>query len=161
MRIRLDGADVLKRTLSRLPDKLQREALRRAMRKVGRQIARDAKAKAPRETGLLKRSYGFAVRTHRDKTGVYVIVGPRKGYRRAVAVGGKGRRRRLRAAKKGVTGTRYRNPTKYAHLAEKHQPHLKPAFEAGKRLATRFMLAEVREQLRVEAAAAMRTRRGG
>ena len=129
VRVWITGEKELLRALRRLEPKLQRKALRRGMTKCARVLARGVKERIAAidavETGLLKKSIGHRVYTLRDGQGVGAVVGPRKGFRRAVAVTGK-RKRRLKAMKKGVEGQKYRDPAKYIHLIELGTKHLPP-----------------------------------
>lgn len=172
--IKLSGDDALIRNLNALPPKLQRKYLRRGFTKAGRRVARAAKQKAPKETGLLRLSVGHRVYTRRLEQGgvrglvqkiwtgrrettgaqIGVVVGPRKGYRRAVA---KNKRGKLRKLKKGVGGTKYRDPRYYAHLVEfgtstaGAQPFLRPAFDQTRGECLELIREEVRRGLEEEA----------
>lgn len=68
------------------------------------------KAKCPQETGLLKKSLGRKVKAY--KSAIVGLVGPRRGFKREVRVGNR---------------TEIRDPAKYAHLAERERPFMRPA----------------------------------
>jgi len=112
--IDLTGDKAVLRALRDLPERPARRVLRSALAAGGRVMAKAARAKCPTETGTLKKSIGQRVWTSKDKRGVGVTVGPRKGFRRPVSrVGGK-----LKAGKRGAAGAKQRDPVKYAHLVE-------------------------------------------
>ena len=119
LKISIQGTEALAQRLLAIGDRVYRRAARRAVTKACRIVAAAAKARAPRRTGLLRTSIGQKVVTYVAKNVVVGIVGPRRGYRRAIAV--KTSKRgvaRLVALKKGVAGRRYADPTKYSHLVE-------------------------------------------
>jgi hypothetical protein len=76
-----------------------------------------AKAAAPKETGLLKLSLGTKVSTYAATNTVVGVVGPRKGFRRPIV---RSKRGRLQQKKQAAAAdvVLYRDPVKYAHLAE-------------------------------------------
>jgi len=157
--VSLRGEKELLRLLRGLPPKLQRKALRRGVTKSSRVIARAAKdrlvALKAVETGLLKKSLGVRVYTLKDLTGVGSVIGPRKGFKRSVAVTGK-RVKRLRAAKKGVEGDKYRDPARYAHWVELGTVHSAPRpFLRSALMANRDMtIGTIRTEVRAELAKA-------
>lgn len=111
----IEGLPELVAKLRTFSDRIYRKHARRAMTKAGRIFAARAKAAAPRETGLLKLSLGSKVATYAKSNSIVVVTGPRKGFKRALT---KTKRGKLRYAKKGTSGEKYRNPVNYAHLVE-------------------------------------------
>jgi HK97 gp10 family phage protein len=110
--------------------------------KGGQILAKAAKAGAPKETGLLKKSIGSKVKVYPSGVAV-AIVGPRQGFKAEVT--------REKNRRFPWTGTS--NPTRYAHLVElgtrqaPAKPFLKPAL-AGQQAAIREAMAKaVREAL--------------
>lgn len=88
---------------------------RPAYREAAAEIRKKAKANAPKETGLLKKSIKSVVRT--GKIGVYAVIGPAYGF-------------------KQIVDDKPRDPAKYAHLVEfgtthsQPKPFLRPAYNA-------------------------------
>ncbi len=111
----IEGLPELVAKLRTYGDRVYRKHARRAMTKAGRIMAARAKATAPRETGLLALSLASKVVTYAKSNTVVVVTGSRKGFKRAVR---KTKRGKLRYAKKGAMGKKYRNPINYLHLVE-------------------------------------------
>ena len=80
----------------------QNSILRKAITTVSQFLAKAIKPGIPRETGNLKKSIGYKVRTYRQSSITFAAVGPRRGYR-VVQPGSK---------------NRIRNATAYAHLID-------------------------------------------
>lgn len=103
VKIRLEGDKDLINVLSAFKPAARRRIVRPPITKGVRLVVRSAKRKVPKETGTLKRSLGFVVRTYSSGT-VAGIAGPRKGI---------------------VDEKTGRNPRLYAHLVEfGAAPHL-------------------------------------
>lgn len=126
--MQLDGFRELKMGLEQLPDKIAKRAVRIALSAAASPIIRDAKAKAPKETGTLQKSIGMTVPKKRFKHTQLVVVGPKSRVRwlRVVQTGknqgrlrgaGTKTRAKLRAAGRGSEVVKY-NPANYAHLVE-------------------------------------------
>lgn len=122
----LDGGDELARKLSKLSGKVEIKLLARAARAAAKPIVKAARAKAPRESGLLVESLGtFVKRYKRSKTAV-AIVGPRRNFRVR-------KRAQITGASKG------REPANYAHLVEGGtRPHFQPHAIIGGIVFTAF-----------------------
>ncbi len=125
IRVNFVGSEELQAAFAELPRRLRQQGLRRAMMRAGRILARDAKALAPRETGLLRQSMGSRVYVTRAG-GYAAAVGPRVGFRRPVVkkMRGKNRGKFRKATKREVAAGGfgkgdYRDPAKYGHLVEK------------------------------------------
>ena len=100
------GEKALQKRLDRLSKKGTRNRIARpAIREASAEIRKRAKAKAPKDSGQLKRSIKNTVRTGR--VGVYAVVGPAHGFK--IEHEGKPR-----------------DPTKYAHLVEFGTSHSAP-----------------------------------
>ncbi|MCP4617177.1 MAG: hypothetical protein GY844_12190 [Bradyrhizobium sp.] len=138
----LEGHGRLLRKLRRLPQTVQRRVMRPAVSKALTPVNRDAKRRAPRATGLLKKSIGKKVKVYRHSGTVWGAVGVRRGYKARMPDG------------------RYRDPDKYAHLVElgtQHspaQPFLRPAMDANRERALAILADTVRAGLAKEAAKA-------
>ena len=134
----VDGLQSILKSIDGLNKSLKNKLLRRALGEAGKLILKVAKTRAPRETGILKKSLGRKVKIYRQ-TGVGVaIVGPRTGFRQNV----------LRKKGKWAPTQAIANPTKYAHLQElgtvtrRAQPFLAPAI-AGQQSAVRDAISAV------------------
>ena len=95
----LTGDKALIRTLDRLPPALVRRVVRPAVRSALVPINKAAKRKAPKDTGLLKKSIGAVVKVYKQTGVIWGGVGPRKGFRQ-------------------IVDGKPRDPVKYAHLVE-------------------------------------------
>lgn len=115
------GAKELERTFRTLGERVQRKVTRQAVNAAATPVVRAAKAKAPEESGTLKRSLGKKVRTYKQTGTVAAIIGPRTDV-------------------EGEHNGQVRKPKFYAHLVEgghidesgNHvpaEPFLRPAFD--------------------------------
>lgn len=115
----LEGFAELERGLKSLGQRVQRRVMRSAVNASATPVLKAARAKAPKQSGLLKRSLGRKVVTNTKRQSVTAIIGPRK---------------KVQGEHKGKP----RKPSRYAHLAEKGhidahgnyipgQPFLNPA----------------------------------
>lgn len=119
--LQLFGDKALAKKFKQLGDRVQRRVLRGAVNVATTPIVKSAKAKASKQSGLLRKSLGKKVKTYVDKNTVVGIVGPKTS-----TVGEyKGKKRR---------------PANYAHLVEKGRideagnavpakPFLRPAYD--------------------------------
>lgn len=116
--MQLTGDVQLMRRFKELPAKLQKKHGRRGVAKAARIVVKAAKANAPKRSGQLKKSLGYRPKTY--KSGVFAIVGPRKGFR--ININGKPH-----------------DPAKIAHLVEMghggphaapEKPFLRPAMDS-------------------------------
>lgn len=105
--------------------------LRRAVTKGAQRLVKAMKGRVPVESGLLKKSLGYKIGISRKTGAVYAVIGPRTGFKRAVvlldgrgALAGSKAGQRLKS--KGGEET-IRNPTRYAHLAERKHGWMKAA----------------------------------
>jgi len=102
---------------ARLPDAVQNRLLRPMLAGAARQLAEELRSAAPAETGLLKQALGAsAVKTYRSV--LFVTSGVRRGFRRAVSLGPRSGKWRIRGAKATASADKatVRNPAKYLHL---------------------------------------------
>lgn len=113
------GEKALMKRLNALSSQGKRNRIARpAIREASGEIRKKAKANAPKETGLLKKSIKNVVRT--GKTGVYAVIGPANGFKQEVVRDGR---------------TVMSDPAKYAHLVEygtthsAAKPYLRPAYD--------------------------------
>ena len=107
---RIVGVPEVLAQLEALKRSARNKHVRRGVNEGTKLLLKAAKAKCPQETGLLKKSLGRKVKVYR--AAIVGLVGPRRGYKREVRVGRR---------------TEVRDPAKYAHLAEKNRPFLRPA----------------------------------
>jgi HK97 gp10 family phage protein len=127
--VKVDGLKELQRALSKLPVELQRASETNALREGMKPVLKTARAKAPTDTGLLKKAMGLTVR--KGKNGITARVGARTGF--------KGRSLGFKMVKrgklKGQMTERFQDPSYYSHLVEygtSHsaaKPFIRPAVE--------------------------------
>lgn len=140
--VQLIGDKKLIKKLKGLSTATQKKIVRPSVTKAVRVIAKDAKGRAPKDTGLLKKSIGQRVKTYRSGN-ISGIVGPRSGFKRTVEIDGK---------------AVIKNPTKYSHLVEfgtsrkAARPFLRPALEAKKSEAVRIMTTEINANIKKQIA---------
>ena len=115
------GAKDLERTFRTLGDRVQRKITRQAVNAGATPVVKAARAKAAKESGLLRKSLGKKIRTYKQSGTVAAIIGPRTDV-------------------EGEYKGEIRKPKFYAHLVEgghidangNHvpaQPFLRPAFD--------------------------------
>jgi len=109
--------DVLRR-LEALPARAQQRVLKPLMREGARQIAAAAKSEAPARTGLLATSLGPSKLRTYSGTQLFVAVGVRRGFRRAIHRTARGtlRYRSKKATAAAGPDAQIANPVKYLHL---------------------------------------------
>lgn len=122
IQVRVTGTEQTIANVLALPKRYRRRGFRVALDAAGGEFKDEVKKRAPRETGLLRTSLGVKTVVPNNERLSWVKVGPRRGFKQPVE---RNRRGRLRTvAKKTVsllpagTFTKYRNPTRYAHLVE-------------------------------------------
>jgi HK97 gp10 family phage protein len=121
--VRLTGAEKAISAVNALPGRIRNRAVRVALNAAGGEFKSEVKTRAPKETGLLKRSIGVKVAVPYQKNKpAWVKVGPQRGFRQPVEKNKKGK---VRTVSKKIQNllpesskTKYRNPTRYAHLVE-------------------------------------------
>ena len=133
MKVDVSGDKRLMRKLERLKGSVQRKIARRAATKAMTPMTKAVKRRAPVDEGDLQRSIGRKTKTFARAGVVWVGIGPRKGY---------GRMRE--------DGTR-KEPTKYAHLAERATHFMGRAFRAEVGGAERIFAREARAGIEQEA----------
>lgn len=118
----IGGVREIATLLRRLPEPLRQKVIPTLMGRVGREVAVLARARAPVDTGALRRSITWVVRKGRGKDRLaYVVVGPDSSYYKS----GK----RIKEREAGAA-----RPKNYAHLVEYGtttscaHPFLRPAF---------------------------------
>ncbi len=140
VRGRIDGLPGLLRSLEGLQDKLRKKTLKDAIGAASKVVLWEARRRAPRGSGLLRKSLGRKVKVYRNSGVVVGIIGPRTGFKIQVGV-------RIRGKNAGKPI--YANPTQYAHLVElgtrrsAAKPFLKPAFEGSREKCLAEMAAAV------------------
>ncbi|MCC6797718.1 MAG: HK97 gp10 family phage protein [Candidatus Hydrogenedentes bacterium] len=152
-RLVLTGDKELIAKLNGLGGRVYRKVVARASRKAFAPVAKDAKAKAPKETGLLKKSMGVKQKRYPRAGRIITLVGPRTGFATDVTVNTPSGERTMR-----------RDPVKYAHLVEygtaphsikigdgepyQHpggapKPFMRPAFDNNESRAKQIMRSEL------------------
>ena len=131
---RLEGIEKAIADAKALERRIKRGGMRTALNKATTPILRKAKALAPRESGLLRRSLKKKVITNTKTDAVTVMIG----------------------ADKSVTGTykgKTRKPSRYLHLVElgrggphpaAPRPFLRPAYESTKNEAVEIYKKELK-----------------
>lgn len=136
----LKGDKQLERMFRTLGERVQRKVLRSAVSASATPVLRSARAKAPRRSGLLRKSLGKKVVTNKKAQSASAVIGARKSVR-------------------GPDGQR---PARYLHLVEKPhigpggeyvpgQPFLNPSLDESKGQAEDVMAAKLREGVEREA----------
>jgi HK97 gp10 family phage protein len=147
------------RKLRKLPGRVQKKALHRAVSAGAGQIKKAAKPAAPRETGMLQRSF-IVKRLKTDAWGdVNYRVQPSSKSKKAIRRTAKGKlvamgAKKIQAAIASGQKMKYRNPQKYAHLVElgtrrgvSPRHFLKSAYKRSKTAALKAIKARVRKEL--------------
>jgi len=135
VKVELRGLQGVRRRLEAISVRLRKDILKKATAAGAQILAKEVKAKAPSQTGLLRKSIGYKVRIYRGGEKIVAVVGPRTGFKALVVhAGGEVA---LQKTKKGARLTwdvpgstlSWRNPTQYAHLVELGHggPHPAPA----------------------------------
>lgn len=112
VRGQVEGLGEALRALDSLANAARNRIVRQAVTAGARVIARKAKALAPRELGLLKKSIGQKVKVYRNTGTAAAVIGPRHGFRKP-AVRKKGKWRPAAVHPGGEA-----DPAFYAHLVE-------------------------------------------
>ena len=125
--IKLVGMETLVARLRALPKKVATKGARRAIQAGSKPILDSEKADVPTDTGLLKKSLGRKVASKAGNA--FAVVGPRKGFGEP----GKKGKLKFKARKKGVLNiASFKEPTRYAHLAEKKKSFVISAYEKNR-----------------------------
>ena len=132
--IKIIGMDKLQAKLRTLPKKVQTAGSRKAINAGTKPILAAEKADVPVDSGLLKKSLGRKVKF---KGGLgYGVVGPRRGF----GVKGEKGKFKFKARKKGMKNEfSFREPSRYAHLAEKKKSFVQSAYTKTKDQAVRIV----------------------
>jgi hypothetical protein len=114
--VNLTGTPAVQKMFSDLPAATQTRVLKPLVKRAGTMLAPALKAAAPRGSGLLAASMGVStLKTYRSST-VFLAVGARRGFRRAVSVSVRGKKRFLSSKKSEASTLPVQNPAKYLHL---------------------------------------------
>jgi HK97 gp10 family phage protein len=147
MTLILEGMPDLLRRMDALDKKAHGDLSRRAVNAGTQIILVDARANAPRDTEALAKSLGKVVRTYRHTKTTVGIVGPRRGF----AIPGKRGKAKFKSLKKKQKllslDKGEKNPVRYAHLAERDHPYLRPAADNNRERATKAMADRLAEGL--------------
>lgn len=136
----LSGLEDVKRRLESIHTAMRKQILRKATTAGGQILAKEVKQRAPKETGLLRKSIGYKVRSYNGGERFLAVVGPRSMKEAVVSLGGvtalaRSKKGKALAAAGGEQG--YRNSVRYAHLQElgwsggAAQPFMRPAISAA------------------------------
>jgi HK97 gp10 family phage protein len=148
IKAQIDGVKDMLAALDGLKKAVRNRILKRAVNKGIKIILKAAKGRAPRESGLLKKSLGSKVKVYRSSGVVVGIVGPRKGFKGEV----------VRKKGRWFPVSVYSDPVRYAHLVElgtSHapaKPFLGPAVTGSRAAIRNAMAEEIRKGLEAQAA---------
>lgn len=112
-------------------------------------LLKASKARAPRLSGLLRKSLGRKIKTYSPSGTVLAVIGPRSGFGKNVTFGPKGKKR-----------TRYQDPIYYANLVEygtktaPAKPFMRPAYDESRAAIKGLMAQKATEEVAKEAAKA-------
>lgn len=107
LHISLVGDKELIAKLNSLGSKVYRKVIKQASRKAFAPVIKSAREKAPKESGLLKKSIGVKQKAYPRNGRFVTIVGPRTGFAKTVVVNTPFGPKKIK-----------RDPVKYAHLVE-------------------------------------------
>jgi HK97 gp10 family phage protein len=137
--IRLEGAQSLNALLDGLPKKIANKILREALKKGGKIIQADAKARAPVDTGLLRRSITVRKGKRKRKGSQSVVIFPDvKKFEGKVNLGA-GSNNRVTQSR----GDFYAPYVEFGTSTRTAQPFMRPAFESKKAQALAIVRKEV------------------
>ncbi len=107
VQIFIEGDDVIEKAFKELPNRIFNQVMKAAMAAAVIPIVDTAKSLCPVESGLLKESLGYHIKSYKRSGMMTAVVGPQAGNARYVKV-------------RGLFGEKleFRKPTKYAHLVE-------------------------------------------
>lgn len=132
--IKVIGMDRLQAKLRTLPKKVQTKGTRKAITAGTKPILAAERAAVPIDTGLLKKSLGKKISLKGG--GGFGVVGPRRGFGVPTEKG----KLKFKATRKGVKNVAsFKEPTRYAHLAEKKKPFIEAAYQQTKDEAVRIV----------------------
>lgn len=119
---KVNGLDDVMKTLAKLKQSTRTKILRKAVTQGAKPILKDARSKAPVESGLLKKSLGTKIKTY--PSGVVVaVIGPRMEFKTDPKTS-KRKQVYKRTGKAKLKRFERRQPAYYAHLVEKGtKPH--------------------------------------
>ncbi len=163
IRVELQGLQEAISSLQGLKRSVRNRILKKAITKAVQPITKDAKARAPRRSGALRKSIYYKVVSYRRNGTVAGVIGPRKGFARVLD----GKRidpvyyaHLVELGRKGVSvkkvkvlsdGTRFYGSTVAAVAPQRF---LQQAWAAGSQRAAATFAAIVAEEIRKEAAKA-------
>jgi len=152
---KMQGLEGVLKAMGTLKGSAQRRVVRKAITEATKPILKDAKARAPKESGLLKKSMGRKTVTLKKKGIVLGFIGPRTGFKRQVTIKQRGKPPRT------VT----RDPVRYAHLREfgtstsAAHAFLRPAWDSNLSRTNRTMAKRMGKEIEIEAEKAARKAR--
>lgn len=148
--LKIEGLKPYLKAMQSLKGSAQRRVLRKAITDATKPVLKTAKAKAPKDSGLLRKSLGRKTVTLKKRATVIGMVGPRTGFKKEVTV--------RRSARK--PSVEIRDPNRYAHLVEfgtSHsaaRPFLRPAWDANLSKVKTIMTKRMGKEIEIEAAKA-------
>lgn len=143
VRVRLTGFRQIGKALDHLEKKSAKKVIRKGATKGIQVYTKALKDRAPKQTGLLKKSIGSKVKSYRGGATVLGIAGARVGFRREVEVKIRNKKgTRIVARKKEI-----RDPSKYAHITEARKPWMKPTFIGQQKAVELAAMAAMKQEL--------------
>lgn len=123
VKIDMRGVRDIQRTIERLAPELRKAAYKAVISAGARVVLREAKARAPKDTGILKRSLGIKAKVYGSTP--YAVIGPRFGVKGTPRITAKGKK---------ITP----HPYFYSRLVENGtartaaKPFMRPALDASR-----------------------------
>ena len=158
----IKGGKALERALKDIDSKVRNRVIGSALKKAAKPIVKAAKAKAPKDSGLLAKSIGTKFKVNKRRGVGYVVIGPTDS-------------KQTKARSKLSGNKAKRNPAHYGHLVEMGtkphankytrvgdqiipvgswhpgtgpRPFLRPAFDANKGALVGAVRAELKSAIR-------------
>lgn len=133
--IEIHGDRELTAALEQLPQRVQQRVLRPLLKAAGQRIADAERGQSPAASGLLKESLGVSpLRVYRGGSMLFLAVGVRRGFRRAMVATRRGAKflGRRKSAQAEQSGSPVYDPAKYLHLVSRGRKAVRAT--SGKRL---------------------------
>lgn len=137
----MSGTEKVREHIAQLPANMRNLAVRKALSKAGGIFKRDAQFLAPKETGILKQSLAVKAKVPLDESKTpYVIIGAQRRRKTAVEQRKNGKFKKVAKKTLGLLPsgafTKYRTPTRYLHVVERHTGFMLRAQNANEQNAS-------------------------
>jgi hypothetical protein len=145
IRVKITGFRGIGKAIESLEKKAGKKVIRKGVTKGSQVYTKALKERAPKQTGLLKKSLGQRIKSYKGGRTVVGLSGPRSGFKKEVEVKIRNKKgTRIIARKKEV-----RDPRKYAHITEAKRPWMKPTFVARQREVEQAAMDAMRAELAI------------